>query len=117
MATYTLDFERPLHELERQIDELKRVAGETAVDVTKQLAPLEKRLAELRTDIYKNLTPMQRVQVARHPKRPYTLDYLSTAFTDFVELHGDRLFRGDTPILGGWGRPDGVRRMAIGHAE
>ena len=69
MATHTLDFERPLLELERQIEELKRVASETAVDVTKELAPLEKRLAELRDEIYKNLTPMQRVQVARHPKR------------------------------------------------
>src|SRR6266550_3957933 len=88
MATHTLEFERPLLELERQIEELKRVAGETAVDVAKDLAPLEKRLAEMRTEIYKNLTPMQRVQVARHPKRPYTLDYLSTVFTDFVELHG-----------------------------
>src|SRR5712692_9733989 len=68
MATATLDFERPLLELERQIEELKRVAGETAVDVAKELAPLEKRLAELRTEIYKNLTPMQRVQEARHPK-------------------------------------------------
>src|SRR5207247_2123927 len=93
MATHTLDFERPLLELERQIEELKRVASETAVDVTKELAPLEKRLAELRAEIYKNLTPMQRVQVARHPKRPYTLDYLGTVFTDFVELHGDRQFR------------------------
>src|SRR5437773_12579314 len=81
MATHTLDFERPLLELERQIEELKRVGSETAVDVTKELAPLEKRLAELRAEIYKNLTPMQRVQVARHPKRPYTLDYLSTVFT------------------------------------
>src|SRR5881275_2126333 len=101
MATYTLDFERPLLELERQIEELKRVGSETAVDVTKQLAPLEKRLAELRTEIYKNLTPMQRVQVARHPKRPYTLDYLSTVFTDFVELHGDRLFRDDPAMVAG----------------
>src|SRR2546423_12413938 len=94
---------------------MKRVAGETAVDVSKELAPLEKRLAELRTDIYKNLTPMQRVQVARHPKRPYTLDYLSTVFTDFVELHGDRLVRGDPPIVGGWARLDGGGGMGIRH--
>src|SRR2546426_666208 len=91
MATHTLDFERPLLELERQIEEMKRVASETAMDVTKELAPLEKKLAELRAEIYKNLTPMQRVQVARHPKRPYTLDYVNTVFTDFAELHGDRL--------------------------
>src|SRR5713226_5547713 len=100
MATHTLDFERPLLELERQIEEMKRVASETAVDVSKELAPLEKKLAELRAEIYKNLTAMQRVQVARHPKRPYTLDYLSTAFTDFAELHGDRLFRDDPAIVG-----------------
>src|SRR3977135_2347349 len=114
MATHTLDFERPLLELERQIEELKRVAGETAVDVTKELAPLEKRLAELRTEIYENLTPMQRVQVARHPKRPYTLDYLSTVFTDFVELHGDRLFRDDPAIVGGWARLAGQTVMVVG---
>src|SRR6266704_2193449 len=117
MATHTLDFERPLLELERQIEELKRVASETAVDVTKELAPLEKRLAELRDEIYKNLTPMQRVQVARHPKRPYTLDYVDTVFTDFVELHGDRLFRDDPAIVGGWARLDGASVMLIGHQK
>src|SRR5438128_3322960 len=117
MATHTLDFERPLLELERQIEEMKRVASETAVDVTKELAPLEKNLAELRAEIYKNLSPMQRVQVARHPKRPYTLDYLSTVFTDFVELHGDRLFRDDPAIVGGWARLDGMSVMVIGHQK
>src|SRR5713226_2631281 len=117
MATHTLDFERPLLELERQIEEMKRVASETAVDVSKELAPLEKKLAELRAEIYKNLTAMQRVQVARHPKRPYTLDYLSTAFTDFVELHGDRLFRDDPAIVGGWARLDGMSVIVIGHQK
>ena len=117
MATHTLDFERPLLELERQIEEMKRVAAETAVDVAKELAPLEKKLAELRAEIYKNLTPMQRVQVARHPKRPYTLDYLSTVFTDFVELHGDRLFRDDPAMVAGWARLDGVSVMVIGHQK
>src|ERR1043166_588690 len=96
---------------------MKRVAAETAVDVAKELAPLEKKLAELRAEIYKNLTPMQRVQVARHPKRPYTLDYLSTVFTDFVELHGDRLFRDDPAIVAGWARLDGVSVMVIGHQK
>src|SRR2546423_2569604 len=117
MATHTLDFERPLLELERQIEEMKRVAGETAVDVSKELAPLEKKLAELRAEIYKNLTPMQRVQVAGHPKRPYTLDYLSTVFTDFVERHGDRLFRDDPAIVAGWARLDGTSVMVIGHQK
>src|SRR5712691_1123198 len=117
MATHTLDFERPLLELERQIEEMKRVASETAMDVTKELAPLEKKLAELRAEIYKNLTPMQRVQVARHPKRPYTLDYVNTVFTDFAELHGDRLFRDDPAIVAGWARLDGMSVMVIGHQK
>src|SRR2546429_4760187 len=117
MATHTLDFERPLLELERQIDEMKRVTGDTAVDVSKELAALERKLAELRGEIYRNLTPMQRVQVARHPKRPYTLDYVSTVFTDFVELHGDRLFRDDPAIVGGWARLDGMSVMLIGHQK
>src|SRR5881409_62455 len=117
MATHTLDFERPLLELERQIEELKRVAGEGAVDVAKELQPLEQKLSELRVQIYRNLTPMQRVQVARHPKRPYALDYLRSIFSDFVELHGDRLFRDDPAIVGGWARLDGQTVMAIGHQK
>src|SRR2546425_5624026 len=117
MATHTLDFERPLLELERQIEEMKRVASETAVDVTKELAPLERKLAELRAEIYRNLTPMQRVQVARHPRRPYTLDYVNTVFTDFVELHGDRLFRDDPAIVAGGARLDGMSVMVIGHQK
>jgi acetyl-CoA carboxylase carboxyl transferase subunit alpha len=116
MATHTLDFERPLLELERQIEEVRRVAGDK-VDVTKELRPLEQKLAALRVEIYKSLTPMQRVQVARHPRRPYPLDYLNTVFTDFVELHGDRLFRDDPAIVGGWARLDGVSVMAIGHQK
>src|SRR3989442_6530827 len=106
MATHTLDFERPLLELERQIEEMRRVASDTAVDVSKELAALERKLAELREEIYKSLTPMQRVQVARHPKRPYTLDYVNTRFTDLVELHGDRLVPDEPPPLGRWGRLD-----------
>src|SRR3989475_13085906 len=104
MATHTLDFERPLLELERQIEELKRVAGEGAVDVAKELQPLEQKLAELRVQIYRSLTPMQRVQVARHPKRPYAVDYLRSGFSDFVETHGDRLVRDDPAVVGGWAR-------------
>src|SRR2546428_12954758 len=92
MATHTLDFERPLLELERQIEEMKRVASDTAVDVSKELTALERKLAELREEIYKSLTPMQRVQGARHPKRPYTPDYVNTVFTDFLGLHGGRPF-------------------------
>src|SRR6184192_3453338 len=111
MATHTLDFERPLLELERQIEEMKRVTGDSAVDVSKGLAALERKLAELRGDIYKNLTPMQLVQVARHPKRPYAHDYVNTGFTYMVELHGDRLLRDDAANVGGWARLDGMNGM------
>jgi len=117
MATYTLDFERPLLELERQIEELKKVADTSAGDLAPQIRALEDQLAVLRAEIYKNLTPMQRVQVARHPRRPYTLDYLRTVFTDFVELHGDRLFRDDPAIVGGWARLEGETVMVIGHQK
>ncbi len=113
MATHTLDFERPLLEIEKQIEELKRNGGEQGADT----GPLERQLAELRAEIYRNLTPMQRVQVARHPRRPYTIDYLQTIFSDFVELHGDRLFRDDPAIVGGWARLDGVSVMVIGHQK
>ncbi len=115
MATASLEFEKPLVELEKQIEELKRLAGDREMDVAAELAPLEKKLAELRDAIYKNLTPWQRVLVARSNKRPFTLDYLRLAFTDFVELHGDRLFREDPAIVGGWARLDGESVMVIGH--
>src|SRR5213592_2053372 len=113
MPTYTLDFERPLLEIERQIEELKKL-GDNHGD---ELAALERQLAALRAEVYKSLTPMQRVQVARHPKRPYALDYLRSVFSDFVELHGDRLFRDDPAIVGGWARLDGQTVMAIGHQK
>lgn len=118
MATaYTLDFEKPLLELERKIDDLKQVGRERTIDITQELEQLETKLSTLRGHIYDHLTPIQRVQVARHPRRPYTLDYLSTIFTDFIELHGDRLYRDDPSIVGGWARLAGVSVMVIGHQK
>ena len=118
MATaYTLEFEKPLLELEREIDDLKRVGSEREVDISQELEQLDTKLTVLREHIYQNLTPIQRVQVARHPRRPYTLDYLSTIFTDFIELHGDRHFRDDPSIVGGWARIDGQSVMVIGHQK
>src|SRR5438034_1978153 len=114
MATATLDFEKPILELERQIDELKRLAGDRQLDVAEEIAPLEKKLVELREEIYRNLSPWQRVQVARSVKRPFTLDYIQLAFTDFIELHGDRAYREDAAIAGGWARLDGETVMIIG---
>jgi acetyl-CoA carboxylase carboxyl transferase subunit alpha len=101
---FNLDFEKPIVELQRQIDSLRRMADERQLDVRGEIVPLEAKLADLRREIYRKLTPMQRVQVARHPRRPYTLDYISRIFTDFVELRGDRLFRDDPAIVGGWAR-------------
>jgi acetyl-CoA carboxylase carboxyl transferase subunit alpha len=115
--TYALDFEKPLQELERQIEDLQRLGEERQIDVSEEARLLQVRLETLRHEIYGNLTPMQRVQVARHPRRPYTLDYLSTIFTDFIELHGDRLFRDDPAIVGGWARLAGVSVMVIGHQK
>jgi acetyl-CoA carboxylase carboxyl transferase subunit alpha len=115
MATATLEFEKPIFELERQIDELKKLASEQELDVGKEIAPLEAKLVELREEIYKSLTPLQRVQVARSNKRPLTEDYLRLCFTDFIELHGDRAFREDAAIIGGWARLDGETVMVIGH--
>jgi acetyl-CoA carboxylase carboxyl transferase subunit alpha len=115
MATATLDFEKPILELEKQIDELKKLAGERQLNVAEEIAPLERKLSELREEIYRNLTPLQRVQVARSNKRPFSDDYFRLVFTDFIELHGDRLFREDAAIIGGWARIDGDTVMAIGH--
>lgn len=112
-----LDFEKPLEELQRQIDRLRRLASERQLDGEREIAPLERKLSELKREIYANLTPMQRVQVARHPRRPYTLDYIDRAFTDFVELKGDRLYRDDPAIVGGWARLDGKPVMVIGHQK
>lgn len=112
-----LDFEKPLADLQRQIDHLKQVAAERQLDVDREVAPLERKLSDLRREIYTSLTPMQRVQVARHPRRPYTLDYLDRVFTDFIELKGDRLFRDDPAIVGGWARLNGRVLMVIGHQK
>lgn len=114
-ASATLEFEKPIQELERQIEELKRLAGGSQLDVASEIEPLERKLSDLRGEIYRNLTPWQRVQVARKAQRPFTLDYLQLVFTDFIELHGDRLFREDPAIVAGWARLDGETVMVIGH--
>lgn len=113
-APSSLEFEKPILELERQIDELKKTAGERELDVEREIAPLEQKLSELRVEVYRNLTPLQRVQVARNSRRPFTLDYVRLAFTDFIELHGDRAFRDDAAIVGGWARLDEETVMIIG---
>ncbi len=96
-AATTLEFEKPIVELERQIEELKRTSGERQLGVEDEIAPLERKLSELREQVYRNLTPFQRVQVARNSRRPFTADYIRLACTDFIELHGDRAFRPARP--------------------
>jgi acetyl-CoA carboxylase carboxyl transferase subunit alpha len=110
----TLEFEKPIVELQNQIDELKKMAEKQQLTVGDEIAPLEKRLADLRVEIYRNLSPLQRVLVARHKDRPFTLDYVRLVLTDFIELHGDRAFRDDAAIVGGWARLDGETVMIIG---
>jgi len=110
-----MEFEKPIVELEKQIDELRRTAERRQLSMEEEIVPLERKLDELRRTVYTSLTPLQRVQVARNARRPFTLDYLQLAFTDFIELHGDRLYRDDAAIVGGWARLDGDTVMVIGH--
>jgi acetyl-CoA carboxylase carboxyl transferase subunit alpha len=116
-TAFKLDFEKPILDLQRQIAGLKQMADERNLDVDGEIAPLEAKLADLRREIYRNLTPMQRVQVARHPDRPYTLDYIEHAFSDFVELRGDRMYRDDPAIVGGWARLAGRPVVVIGQQK
>ena len=115
MGTSVLEFDKPIAELERQIEELRQQAEAQKIDVSAEIAPLQQKLGRLREEVYRTLTPIQRVQVARSARRPFTLDYLSLAFSDFIELHGDRAFRDDPSIVGGWARLDGETVMCIGH--
>jgi acetyl-CoA carboxylase carboxyl transferase subunit alpha len=115
MSTSIMEFEKPIVELEKQIDELRRTAEKRQLSMEDEIVPLERKLDELRRTVYTSLTPLQRVQVARNARRPFTLDYLQLAFTDFIELHGDRLYRDDAAIVGGWARLDGESVMVIGH--
>jgi acetyl-CoA carboxylase carboxyl transferase subunit alpha len=116
-SAFALEFEKPIAELERQIEELRRLATQRSLDVRREIAPLEEKLAELRAEIYRNLTPFQRVQVARHQRRPYALDYINTVFSDFIELHGDRLYRDDPSIVAGTARIDGKSVIVIGQQK
>jgi acetyl-CoA carboxylase carboxyl transferase subunit alpha len=114
--TPTLDFERPVVDLERKIEELIRVSG-GASELRPQIALLERRARELQQKIFAELTPWQKVQLSRHPARPYTLDYIERLVTDFVELHGDRRFADDPAVVGGFGNFDGLPVLVLGHQK
>ncbi len=115
MAKVVLEFERPIHDLEQKIEEIKNLSEN--VDVSDEVKTLEKKVRQLRENIFSNLTRWQRVQLARHPERPYTLDYIQHMTTDFVELHGDRAYGDDSAIVGGFAKLDGSPVMIIGHQK
>ncbi|MEN6586336.1 MAG: acetyl-CoA carboxylase carboxyltransferase subunit alpha [Sulfuricella sp.] len=117
MKTTFLDFEQPIAELEGKIEELSNVQEDSALDLSQEVARLQKKSLSLTKDIYGKLGAWQISQVSRHPQRPYTLDYLQGIFTDFEELHGDRAYADDPAIVGGLARFDGQSVMVIGHQK
>ncbi len=112
-----LDFEQPVAELEGKIEELRYVQDESAVDISEEISRLQKKSLQLTKDLYSKLSPWQVTQIARHPQRPYTLDYVTSLFTDFHELHGDRHFADDQSIVGGLARFNGQACMVVGHQK
>ena len=117
MSSIVLDFERPILELERKINELKSLAADGSIDLEEELKTLEIRLEKLKKEVFESLTPWQRVQIARHPKRPYTMDYINMTMMDFVEIHGDRMFSDDKAMIGGLAKIDGEKVLVVGHQK
>lgn len=117
MAVAFLDFEQPIAELEAKIEELRHVTSESEVNIQEEISRLQAKSRQLTTSIFASLTPWQITQLARHPRRPYTLDYVAAICTEFTELHGDRMFADDQAIVGGLGRIDGRPVMIIGHQK
>ncbi len=115
MAKNILDFEKPIIELENKIDEMRKYEGQ--LDISKEIQTLEQKVIDLKKSVYDNLTRWQRVQLARHPERPYTLDYIYMITDNFLELHGDRLFKDDKAIVGGFAKIDDQKVMVIGHQK
>ena len=114
MGNIKLDFEKPIIELQEKMNELERFSDEQNIDVQSEINNMEEKITTLKKEIYSNLTPWQKVQVARHPDRPYTIDYINEITTDFVELHGDRIHKDDRAIIGGFAKIDGQKVMIIG---
>ncbi len=117
MKTTFLEFEQPVAELEGRIDELRYAQDDSAVDISEEIQRLTKKSQALTRDIYAKLTPWQVAQVARHPQRPYSLDFIGMMFSGFEELHGDRVFGDDPSIVGGLARFDGESCVVIGHQK
>jgi acetyl-CoA carboxylase carboxyl transferase subunit alpha len=117
LKTTFLEFEQPVADLEAKIEELRFVQDDSAVDISEEIARLQKKSNALTKDIYAKLTPWQMAQVARHPQRPFTLDYIKVLFTDFEELHGDRSYADDLSVVGGLARFNGQSVMVIGQQK
>ncbi len=117
MAKVVLDFEKPIYSLQAKIDEMRSYHIEGNLDLSNEIDRLEKKVNELRKSIYSNLTRWQRVQLARHPERPYTLDYIYLMFSNFTELHGDRNFGDDKAIVGGFAQMGKQTVMVVGHQK
>ncbi len=117
MIRYYLEFERPIEELEMKIEELKRVSDGKDIDISGEIKKLEKKVKELRSDIFSSLTPWQKTLIARHPDRPYTLDYINLITSDFIELHGDRKFSDDPAIVGGIAKINDIPVIIAGHQK
>lgn len=115
MGKTILDFEKPVFELEQKLEEMKKSSNRLGIE--KEIALIESKVAQLKEELYKDLTRWQRVQLARHPDRPYTLDYIDLMTTNFIELHGDRHFRDDKAIVGGFAQLDDYKVMIIGHQK
>ncbi len=115
MAKTILDFEKPIYELEAKLEEMKKFSDNLNID--KEIDKIEKKVRQLKEGLFKDLTRWQRVQLARHPDRPYTLDYIYLITSNFVELHGDRLFKDDKAIVGGLAMIDNFKVMMVGHQK
>ena len=112
-----LDFEKPILELERKVQELKAYSSDKKMDLSSEIKRLEEKLEKLKSATYQGLSPWHRVQLARHPQRPYTLDYIAMIMTDFMEIHGDRLFADDKALICGLAKIDGINVMVMGHQK
>jgi acetyl-CoA carboxylase carboxyl transferase subunit alpha len=113
-AQFSLPFEQPVAELETKLQELEAFSNEQDIDVSHEISNMKQKIEKTRNEIYANLTAWQKVQVARHPNRPYTMDYINAITTDFVEIHGDRIHRDDRAIVGGLAKIDGRKVMILG---
>ena len=117
MKIQPLEFEKPINELQRKLDDLRKLSQLQEINLDGEIRAMEARIEELKMEIYQNLTPWQRVQISRHPARPFALDYITNAFTDFVELHGDRFFSDDRSMPGGFAAIEEFRCVVIGHQK